>query len=163
MDLNEYQRLANTTDQATKNETENDPKQPERHLVVPLLGLAGEVGTLLTEYKKKLRDGNTHLLYKDHVKEELGDILWYVSNIAGKFNLDLNDVAQSNLEKIEGRWQKPESAPGLYDSQLPNCQQLPRKFKYQFVEQRDNDRTVLIIRDVLRDNESVGDKLTDNA
>jgi len=43
-----------------------------------LLGLAGEAGTLLSEYKKHLRDGDAHQLHKERVAEELGDLLWYL-------------------------------------------------------------------------------------
>ena len=44
-------------------------------LVVPMLGLAGETGQLLSEYKKHLRDGDAHRLFKERVAEELGDLL----------------------------------------------------------------------------------------
>ena len=49
MDLREYQQRALQTDQATGD--------TERSIIIPLLGLAGEAGTLLSEYKKHLRDG----------------------------------------------------------------------------------------------------------
>ncbi|MFN8557582.1 MAG: nucleoside triphosphate pyrophosphohydrolase family protein [Dehalococcoidia bacterium] len=62
MDFNEYQRRAQETDQ-----------QPGE-VIVPLLGLAGEAGTLLSEYKKHLRDGSAHQLHKERVVEELGDL-----------------------------------------------------------------------------------------
>ena len=67
--------------------------------VVPLLGLAGETGELLSEYKKHLRDGDSHLLFRERVSEELGDLLWYVANVAAKFDLKLGDIAQANLKK----------------------------------------------------------------
>ena len=41
-------------------------------VIVPLLGLAGEAGGLLSEYKKYLRDGAAHRLFKERVGEELG-------------------------------------------------------------------------------------------
>lgn len=89
MDLTDYQKQAATTDRV--------PGDEGNALVVPLLGMAGEVGDLLTEYKKRLRDKDSHRFFRDRVAEELGDILWYVSNLAGKFDLDLSDVAASNL------------------------------------------------------------------
>ena len=67
----------------------------EKAELIPLLGLVGEVGSLLGEYKKLLRDGSIHQNFRDEVQEELGDVLWYVANVAEKFGLDLNDVASA--------------------------------------------------------------------
>lgn len=50
-----------------------------------MLGLAGETGELLNEYKKHLRDGEAHVLFKDRVAEELGDLLWYIAKRCFKF------------------------------------------------------------------------------
>ena len=59
----------------------------------PLLGLFGEVGSLLSALKKKQRDRTSYLGYEDSVIEEFGDVLWYFSNIAARANLDLNALA----------------------------------------------------------------------
>ncbi len=92
MELNEYQRLANQTDQQP--EEVNLETEP-RSIMVPLLGMAGEVGELLGEHKKWLRDGESYKLFPERVKEELGDLLWYLSNVATKHGLTLEDeVAQ---------------------------------------------------------------------
>ena len=78
MDFDEYQYEAQGTDRVpTPADIEGDLS-----LIVPMLGLAGEAGGLLSEYKKFLRDGPAHKLFKQRVAEELGDILWYVANIA---------------------------------------------------------------------------------
>ena len=97
MELNEYQRLANQTDQQP--ETRNVEADP-RSIMVPLLGLAGEVGELLGEHKKWIRDGDSYKLFPDRVKEELGDLLWYLSNVAAKHGLTLEDVATYNQRSI---------------------------------------------------------------
>ena len=91
MDMRAYQLKAQKTDQVP-----SPARTPEgdASLVVPLLGLAGETGELLTEYKKRLRDGEAHRMFKDRVSEELGDLLWYVANVASKFDLDLNAIAE---------------------------------------------------------------------
>jgi NTP pyrophosphatase (non-canonical NTP hydrolase) len=47
-----------------------------------LLGLVGEVGSLVSALKKKRRDTDGFLGYRDAVVEELGDVLWYVSAVA---------------------------------------------------------------------------------
>ena len=56
------------------------------------------------EYKKYLRDGEEYRPFRVHIREELGDILWYVANLATKFDLDLAEIAEQNLVKIEDRW-----------------------------------------------------------
>jgi hypothetical protein len=68
MDLNSYQTIAKQTDQV--------PARGDvtigTDIIVPLLGLAGETGELLSEYKKQLRDGDSHQLFRERVAEELG-------------------------------------------------------------------------------------------
>ncbi len=90
MDMRAYQLEALKTDQVPRPAQAADA---DSSLVVPLLGLAGETGELLTEYKKRLRDGEAHRMFKDRVSEELGDLLWYIANVASKFDLDLNAIA----------------------------------------------------------------------
>ena len=127
MELNEYQRLANQTDQQPDiGPIEADP----RSILVPLLGLAGEVGELLGEHKKRLRDGDSYKLFPDRVKEELGDLLWYLSNVAAKHGLSLEDVAMYNLGKTQRRWQPVASGEGarrLFDEDFPEAERLPRR------------------------------------
>ena len=67
--------------------------------LIPLLGLAGEAGQLLAEYKKRLRDGPGHVQFVDRVSEELGDILWYVANLASKYDLSLEAIADRISQK----------------------------------------------------------------
>ena len=127
MELNEYQRLANQTDQQPEIGTfEADP----RSILVPLLGLAGEVGELLGEHKKRLRDGDSYKLFPDRVKEELGDLLWYLSNVATKHGLSLEEVATYNLGKTQRRWQPVATGAGpgrLFDEDFPEAERLPRR------------------------------------
>ena len=154
MRFEEYQNEAAKTDIVAQ----NDPHV----IVVPLLGLAGEVGTLLTEYKKYLRDGSAHQRFKDQVAEDLGDLLWYVSNVAGKFDLRLEDVARINLEKIADRW--PSGGDGdayrLLDEQFPEHEQFPRSFQIEFGEVG-TKKGILVT--MSRDGNPVGDALSDNA
>ncbi len=134
MDLNSYQDEARRTDRvpSTRGGT------LDNSLVVPLLGLAGEAGGLLSEYKKFLRDGAAHQLFKERVSEELGDILWYLANVATKFGLDLNSVARENLRKINDRWQVPPGdTPPLFkggynfDAAFPEDQRFPRQMEVE--------------------------------
>src|SRR4029079_5155490 len=96
MTFTEYQKLAIETDKTGDDKVKS--------LMIPLLGLAGEAGSLLSEYKKWLRDGESYLPFTDQVAEELGDILWYLANLASKLNLDLGEIAAENLAKVAERW-----------------------------------------------------------
>jgi NTP pyrophosphatase (non-canonical NTP hydrolase) len=123
MNLTEYQEQAQATDQL--------PAGDPNATVVPLLGMAGEVGSLLVEYKKYLRDKDAHVLFPAHVAEELGDILWYLANTATKFGLNLNAIAAANLAKTRDRW-PPAGSPEnyrLFDDRFPEQEQLPRTFR----------------------------------
>ena len=162
MHLKEYQKLARKTDRIPKDAGDRDPRTPMRHDVVPLLGLVGEVGGLLGEYKKRLRDGETHRGFAEEVAEELGDILWYVANVADKFGLDLETVAADNLAKVSDRWLRPVDRRRLYDEELPARQRLPRRFEYRFEERRIDGVPKVVIVDLLR-GAVTGNPLTDNA
>ena len=156
MHLNEYQRLANQTDQQPATRVaDSDP----RSMLVPLLGLAGEVGELQSEYKKFLRDGESYKLFTDRAKEELGDLLWYLSNVATKFDLKLDDVAVFNLAKIENRWRSELHGVGsrrLFDDDFPNTEQLPRHMDVS-INEGDSKKVRMFI-----DGTQIGDALKDN-
>ena len=112
MRLSEYQRKAGQTEQypkeASKSGAENFAPKSE---IIPLLGLTGEVGSLLSEDKKLLRDGPVHLHFTTQVEEELGELLWYIASAATKFGLSLDSIARQSLRKVEDRWQRPTSNP----------------------------------------------------
>ena len=155
MELNEYQRLANQTDQQPEIETlEADP----RSIMVPLLGMAGEVGELLGEHKKWLRDGDSYKLFPERVKEELGDLLWYLSNVASKHGLTLEEVADFNLSKTGRRWQAVGACTGqrkLFDEGFPPSERLPRQMDISIEEESGIAITTI-------DGAKYGDPLTDN-
>lgn len=156
MDLRTYQRKALQTDQMPA-------REDVRHgieLIVPLLGLAGETGELLSEYKKHLRDGDAHRLFKERVAEELGDLLWYIANVASKFELDLQEIAEGNLQKVRDRWIQQETRTVSFDSAFPETQRLPRKFEVELAEVTVDGKTKVR---TLVNGEPMGADLTDNA
>lgn len=63
-----------------------------------LLGLFGEVGSLLSALKKKKRDKDAYMTYQDSVLEEIGDVLWYLANAAGRVNLKFSELAFRALQ-----------------------------------------------------------------
>jgi NTP pyrophosphatase (non-canonical NTP hydrolase) len=85
VELDEYQRWTGLTD---RNE-----RQGIDGLGFVLLGLFGEVGSLLSELKKKQRDKDSYVSYRDSVIEELGDVLWYFANAARRADLSLSMLA----------------------------------------------------------------------
>jgi NTP pyrophosphatase (non-canonical NTP hydrolase) len=155
MDLRDYQRDAQATDQV--------PAGDPNAVIVPLLGMAGEVGSLLEEYKKYLRDKDAHVLFPNQVAEELGDILWYLANTATKFDLDLAAIAAGNLAKTRDRWPPDGTAAeySLFDEDFPAEEQLPRSFTAEIVDSATaggKGRITITI-----DGVPAGDPLQDNA
>ncbi|MCS6961908.1 MAG: nucleoside triphosphate pyrophosphohydrolase family protein [Deltaproteobacteria bacterium] len=73
--------------------------------VYPLLGLAGETGEIFEKFKKLIRDNNGVISneFKEAITLELGDILWYVSNLCSELKISLEEVAKKNLEKLFAR------------------------------------------------------------
>jgi NTP pyrophosphatase (non-canonical NTP hydrolase) len=95
LDLNEFQRYTRLTDQNPRSGTEG--------LHLPLLGLFGEVGGLLSELKKKQRDKDSYFGYRESVIEEFGDVLWYFANISDRAGLDLSILAQRSTQASPDR------------------------------------------------------------
>jgi NTP pyrophosphatase (non-canonical NTP hydrolase) len=93
--------------------------------------LAGEAGSVVTEYKKHLRDGAAHVAWKARLREELGDILWYAAALASHLELDLEDIARANLEKTADRWHRTSMDP--FDDIFPVNERLPREGRFEFV------------------------------
>ncbi len=73
--------------------------------VYPALGVAGEAGEVVENVKKVLRDDGRKITTerKEAIKKEMGDLLWYLAQLATEFDIDLNDVAEENLKKLRSR------------------------------------------------------------
>jgi len=67
-----------------------------------LLGLHGEVGSLLSELKKKQRDRGAYVAYASAAIEETGDVLWYLANVATAAGISLSNLARG-IEPAPGR------------------------------------------------------------
>jgi NTP pyrophosphatase (non-canonical NTP hydrolase) len=96
MQFNEYQKLASRT-VPTYGSGEKTGL-----LTNFCLGLAGETGETIDYLKKVIFHG--HSLDKDKLEYELGDILWYVSQIAQLVNIPLETIAIENIEKLKRRY-----------------------------------------------------------
>lgn len=75
------------------------------NIVYPTLGLAGEAGEVAEKVKKLLRDddGVMSRERREALAGELGDVLWYVAQVATEAGLDLEEIAQGNLDKLLSR------------------------------------------------------------
>ncbi|HEX3451892.1 MAG TPA: nucleoside triphosphate pyrophosphohydrolase family protein [Solirubrobacteraceae bacterium] len=95
MELSEYQRLSRST-----------AEYPRRGaLTYPALGLAGEAGEFADHAKKVIRDdgGEVTPQRREAMAKELGDVLWYVAQLASELGLELEQVARDNLDKLLSR------------------------------------------------------------
>ncbi|MBI4059378.1 nucleoside triphosphate pyrophosphohydrolase family protein [Candidatus Microgenomates bacterium] len=75
------------------------------NFVYPTLGLAGESGEVAEKIKKVLRDKNGVIdrETKEEIVKELGDVLWYLSQITTEIGASLESVAAENLKKLASR------------------------------------------------------------
>lgn len=113
MTLNEYQKQAMTTNAAS---SDND--------TYSLFGLVAEVGEIADKIAKGVRNGTIiicadcihpavvsdepevrqqHLDFEEGLKKELGDVLWFCAHLADRFSWPLEEVAQTNLDKLAKR------------------------------------------------------------
>ena len=86
-------------------------------IVYPTLGLANEAGELAGKVKKIFRDKGGRISPEDReaLKHELGDVLWYLAQIATELDLSLDEVAAANLEKLFSRLERGQ-IPGEGDT-----------------------------------------------
>lgn len=92
MDIEQYQK------QASKN------WKPGNDITTLVLGLVGETGEVVDIYKKARRDEKE--LDKKLLKEELGDVLWYIAGICSIEKIKMEDLLIENIKKLEKRYGK---------------------------------------------------------
>ncbi|WP_437334267.1 nucleoside triphosphate pyrophosphohydrolase family protein [Sorangium sp. So ce394] len=88
-----YQDAAHRTDRIDRDD-----------LGTPILGLFGEIGSLLAALKKKRREGEAYATYDATILEELGDALWYLSAVASHAHIRLASLAQRVLRSNFHTW-----------------------------------------------------------
>ena len=94
------------------------------------------------------------------MKEELGDVLWYIATLASRHNISLEHIAKFNIKKNRSRWvpvdPSNDKSSRLLDERFPVRAQLPRKFMVRFTHTKGK----LIVSD--ERGKKIGDPLTDN-
>ena len=100
MNLDKYQKRVAEFDLF---ETTVDLKSPG--FLEKILGLAGEAGETADKVKKIIRDKGGYASEEDRASlvKELGDVLWYVANLARYLDVPLSEVAKGNIEKLSSR------------------------------------------------------------
>lgn len=101
--LDEYQDAAKRTDRSGK--TGRDA------LLFFSLGLMGEIGSLLSELKKKHRDSSSYFAFEATTREELGDTLWYFANLCS-----LQGLRLSKLKHAAERFRASQQERALFNS-----------------------------------------------
>lgn len=79
-----------------------------RNFIYPTLGLVGEAGEIAEKIKKVLRDKNGIISDETRIelRKELGDVLWYLSQLSVELGLKLDDVAEQNIIKLKSRQER---------------------------------------------------------
>lgn len=82
--------------------------QAGNNLLYPTLGLCGEAGEVAEKIKKMVRDDGGVLSDERRaaLAKELGDVMWYLAQLATEAGLDLEAIAEANLEKLLSRQQR---------------------------------------------------------
>ena len=75
------------------------------NLTYPALGLCGEAGECAEKVKKAIRDDGGMLTgaRREALAAELGDVLWYLAQLATEAGLELDEIAADNLSKLLSR------------------------------------------------------------
>lgn len=140
MNIDEYQKEAHKTSRS------ND-------IEIFTLGLFGEAGSVASSIKKIRRENNAAAVVEIEIATELGDLLWYIAEIASFYKINLSDIAKINLEKSKFLFNGDTSR---LDFQAPDKQRFPKSVNLTF----EPDGNMAKIR---VNGKAFGDVLDDNA
>jgi NTP pyrophosphatase (non-canonical NTP hydrolase) len=124
---------------------------------IALMGLVGEVGDLHSMMKKLLIQKD-HPTYRSDLREEFGDLLWYLTSLAAAYEISLEEIANANARKAESLYSQ--GALPTFDEKFPLDERLPRRFVVNFYE-KPLEKSLYVkvsVNDVV-----IGDALTDNS
>ena len=99
MDFNDYQ-----------NKSRKTAKYPAigHPIIYPALGLVNEAGEVAGKIKKVFRDkdGQINEETRQALKAELGDVLWYIAQVATELDLSMDEIAEYNIAKLYDRLER---------------------------------------------------------
>lgn len=99
MDFNDYQLKSRKT-----------AKYPAigHPVIYPALGLVNEAGEVAGKIKKVFRDkeGQINSETRAALQAELGDVLWYLAQVATELDLTLDEIAEANIAKLYDRLER---------------------------------------------------------
>jgi NTP pyrophosphatase (non-canonical NTP hydrolase) len=77
-------------------------------VIYPTLGLVNEAGEVAGKIKKVFRykDGEINAETREALKAELGDVLWYIAQVATELDLTLDEIAEYNIAKLLDRLER---------------------------------------------------------
>jgi NTP pyrophosphatase (non-canonical NTP hydrolase) len=77
-------------------------------VIYPTLGLVNEAGEVAGKIKKVFRDkgGEISDETREALKAELGDVLWYIAQVATELDLSLDEIAEHNIAKLYDRLER---------------------------------------------------------
>lgn len=129
MRASDYQQEASRTDRI--------PWSSNRGSDIAILGLVGELGSLASVLKKHQRDKDAYVNYKEDYIEEMGDILWYVTTIATRVNLKLDEwpnEKNSSSDIYEAFYQLQDAIFALTRIKQNLKEQVPSESLYYCIE-----------------------------
>lgn len=142
--FSEYQAMVERTDERKK-------------VMVSLLGLAAELGDINATFKKLILQRDSRTLRMD-LREDIGDILWYVTSLAVLHKIPLQEIARESAKKADRLYSQGQV--NRFDEGFDEEERFPRQFNVAFSEKRSHRQVLVRIKvsDVI-----IGDTLTDNA
>lgn len=102
MDIKEYQEKAERTISPQDKALDRLDTTVHIQIIHSILGMSGEVGELSSALEKYGWYGRE--LDVLNIKEELGDILWYMAELCQCLNLDLEEIMEMNIRKLQERY-----------------------------------------------------------
>lgn len=97
MELDEYQNRAGETAIFP----DEIPDHVDAGVIYCTMGMVGEAGECSEKVKKAIREDDPS--YLDDMEAEVGDVVWYISQLCAELDITLDDVAMANLEKLHDR------------------------------------------------------------
>ena len=94
MEIREFQKLSTRT--------LNMELSKEQLISNMIFGANGELGEVTDILKKHLF--HSHKLDQGHLAEEIGDVMFYLVNLATIFNFNMEDILQANVHKLKKRY-----------------------------------------------------------